>query len=319
MSGRGGRRAGMTLRRLVVSLVSGIALVAGIIGPAGPAGAAFPGPDGRIAFGSTRPGNQAIFSMKADGTDVRQLTHFRKNFQTANPNWSPDGSKIVFQAGPDFKDRDIWIMDGDGANAHRVFADPWFLDRTPNFAPDGQTIVFARSGDETTSIWTVSVSGKHLMQLTPGTEDVFDFYPAYSPNGSEIAFSSFGRGGRIAAVYVMKADGTHVHRITPARLAGSEPDWSPDGSQITFWSHCCDPNNPEIWVVNADGSGLRQLTDPDPSHDFSPVFSPAGDKISFERDAPDFSTSSIYVMNPDGTDAHDIQDDAYQPSWGPNP
>ncbi len=306
----------MTLRRRFVPLACGVTMIAGVVGAAVPAGAAFPGPDGRIVFGSTRSGNQAIFSMEPDGSEVQQLTHFNKNFQTANPSVSADGSHIVFQAGPDFRDRDIWIMDEDGSNAHRVFKDPWFFDAAPSFAPDGQTIAFHRCNEESCSIWTVSVSGTHLTQLTPGTNDVTDLFPAYSPDGSEIAFSSFGRGGKIAAVYVMNADGSGIHRITPARLSGAEPDWSPNGAQITFFSHCCDPKPAQIWVVNADGSGLHQLTSPHPSPDFSPVFSPKGDKIAFERDAD--STSSIWVMKPDGSGLKDIQDDAYQPSWGTN-
>ncbi len=115
------RRMKMPVRLWVVAVT---ALIAGLAVPVTAVHAAFPGPNGRIAFVSTRTGSQVLFTMKPDGSDVRQLTHFGKNFQTAIPNWSADGAHVVFQAGPDFSERDIWMIDADGANAHRVFKDP---------------------------------------------------------------------------------------------------------------------------------------------------------------------------------------------------
>src|SRR5215471_19628768 len=63
--------------------------------PTAPSG----GHAGRIAWQGFLDQNQttaAIFSAKADGTDVRQLTHPNPGDQDANPDWSPDGSKILF-------------------------------------------------------------------------------------------------------------------------------------------------------------------------------------------------------------------------------
>jgi TolB protein len=305
--------------RLLIPLVAlGGFVVGGLAWPA-PAGAAFPGSNGRIVFGSLRTGTQALFTMKPDGSGVRQLTHFGTNFQTAVPSWSPDGAHVVFQAGPDFRERDIWVIDADGSNAHRVFKDPWFFDGNPSYSPDGKSIVFFRGVEESASIWRVDVDGTHLTQLTPQTNDVFDGHPQYSPDGSRIAFNSFNRDGVIGAVYVMRWDGSHIRRLTPARLGAADPNWSPDGSRITFFIHCCAPKTDEIWAINADGTGLQRLTQPAPSNDFDGVYSPTGNKIAFERDTPDFSSSSVFVMKADGTGLVDIQDDAYQPSWQPVP
>jgi Tol biopolymer transport system component len=305
--------------KLVTAVLAVSTVVGSVVAGAAPAHASFPGPDGRIAFIGVRTGNQAIFTMKPDGSDVQQLSHFGKHFQTALPSWSADGRFLVFQAGRDRRDRDIWMMDADGTDAHRVFADPWLFDAVPGFSPDGRTVIFTRCGEEGCSLWTIGTDGKDLTQLTPGGHDVTDFTARYSPDGSRIAFESFGRGGVIAAVYVMDADGSHMRRLTPARLSARGPDWSPDGSKITFWTHCCDPKNAEVWVMNSDGTGPTRLTHPYPDHDTFTVFSPLGDRIAIERDSPDFSTGSVYVMNPDGTGLTDIQDDAFQPSWGPNP
>src|ERR1700726_409609 len=57
-------------------------------------------PDGRqISFGSDREGNGKlnIFVMNADGSDIRQLTHFQTPIESGDTNWSSDGTEIIFE------------------------------------------------------------------------------------------------------------------------------------------------------------------------------------------------------------------------------
>ncbi len=84
-------------------------------------------PDGsRISFGSNREGGGKlnIFTMKADGSDVRQVTHFLPPYESGDTSWSPDGQKIVFEWDVDGKGQsdpnaraEVWIVNADGTGA----------------------------------------------------------------------------------------------------------------------------------------------------------------------------------------------------------
>lgn len=307
--------------RLGIAVTLG--LTVGLVGIATPAAATYPGTNGRIAFDSDRSGgDHNIFTMKPDGSDVRQLTFLTADQGAAlDQAWSPDGRKLVFEErNTDGSVRQIYEMDADGANQHLLFSDPSFIDRYPTFSPDGRKVLFTRCRPdfEACAIYTVKSDGRGMTAIThfDVKHNVLDQGAEYSPDGRKIAFASVNRGGVIAAIYLMTAQGSNVRRVTPTALEGLEPGWSPDGKRIVFSANCCDPVPPQIWTVHPDGSGLTQLTFADPGYDFTPKFSPEGDRIVFERDSSDFSTSSILTMNPDGSDVTTIQADGFVPSWG---
>ena len=82
-------------------------------------------------------------------------------------------------------------------------------------------------------------------------------YPAWSPDGRHIAFTSFGDDNW--DIYVMDADGSNVTQLTNHPAADSSPAWSPDGQRIAFQSDR-DGNEGGVYVMDADGSGVTQLT-----------------------------------------------------------
>lgn len=289
------------------------------------ASATFPGESGRIAFSSDRyGGTHNIFTMKPDGSEVRQLTFVTAARGAAFfASWSPDGTKLVFQErNADLSVRQIWVMDRDGSNQHRLFSDPGYFDFLPSYSPDGTSVVFfrCRTDFEACAIYRVSADGHGLTAIThlDAARNVVDVSPEYSPDGRTIAFTSFNRGGVIAAIYLMDTRGRNIHRVTPTALEATDPDWSPDGSRLIFSTHCCNPLHSAIWSMHSDGTGLQQLSFPGASHDFNPEYAPGGQRIVIERDSPDFSTSSIVTMTATGSNVDTIQPDAFLPAWGPS-
>jgi Tol biopolymer transport system component len=313
------------VKRRMIAVVIGFGMpVLGLLAVGGPAEAAFPGPDGRIAFVTAAGGCCNISTMNPDGSEVTQLTYVAVGNAASEPFWSPDGKAIVFDRqkfGAAFRSQ-IWIMNRDGSGAHRLLADPFFVDLNPSYSPDGNRIVFTRCRPDfaACAVYRMNPAGTGLTAITPLKVSVKDFRARYSPDGSTIAIDSSGRGGVQSAVYLMNPDGSNIRRLTRPGLLATSPEWSPDGSRILFSTNCCAVTlTAEVWVINADKTGLQQLTFPGQRHDFSPSFAPVGDKIAFERDSADFSHFAVWVMNSDGTGLTKIRGNSGEPAWGTAP
>jgi Tol biopolymer transport system component len=264
--------------------------------------ATYPGKNGRIVFTE----GVDIWTMNPDGSDARNLTSFGSSGKAACcASWSADGKTLVFaEADSSTAPGQIWMMNADGSNRHKVLNDPKFVDNDPSLSPDGTTIAFDRcpldsSGCEIFQMQSDGSGLKPLIRFGPNT-DIFDVAPVYSPDGKTIAFTSFNRAGLITAIFLMNADGSHIRPITPPGLEAWLADWSPDGNAIAFSTRVNYPPNtvtPQIWIMNKDGSGLNQFTFPGAAHDFWPAFAPEGNAIAFERDNADFTQFVIFVKD----------------------
>ncbi len=96
----------------------------------------------------------------------------------------------------------------------------------------------------------MNADGTEVRQLTDN--DDWDWFPAWSPDGTRIAFESDRDGDD--EIFVMKADGTQVRQLTDNDDRDSGPAWSPDGKHIAFVSNRY--GNSEIFVMNADGTDV---------------------------------------------------------------
>ena len=217
-------------------------------------------PDGnRIAFWRTSGAyGSDVYVMDADGGNVTLVA--RNGYQ---PTWSPDGKQLAFGCGGICVIR----LDGTGrrvVTTHEVqpaVPAQCIRDSDPTWSPNGTTIAFSRWPDsripETmclpliaafmfpfdfwTEVWFVESdgTGQRVLRDADGRPLTYAGWPAWSPDGSQLAF--FALHGGYEAIKVANADGSNLRdvvRRTPANfeefLGG--PDWSPDGRQVVLGS-----------------------------------------------------------------------------------
>ncbi len=142
-----------------------------------------------------------------------------------------------------------------------------------------------------------------------------DYDPAWSPDGTKIAFSAFsGRSYYRGQIFVVNPDGSGRKQLTNNPKDNFNPTWSPDGTKIAFTRGAY--RHADIFVMNADGSGQVNLTN-HPADDLFPAWSPDGTKIAFTTDRS--TIYQIFSMNTDGSGQTNLTDDpALGPAWSPD-
>jgi hypothetical protein len=118
--------------------------------------------------------------------------------------------------------------------------------------------------------------------------------PAFSPDGSRIAFTST-RDGQ-AEIYVMDADGSGAGRLTNAPGADGDASFTPDGQAVAY--HSQRTAHRQIYVQPITGSDATQLTQ-EPADNSQPTVSPDGETIAFVSNRE--GNSHIWLMAKDGT------------------
>ena len=96
-----------------------------------------------LANGLVKPTKMELFVMKADGSDVRQVTH--NGAANFCPYFHPDGKRIIYESNfgdPKGREFDLWLIGKDGSNPERLTTAEGF-DGFPMFSPDGKLIVWA--------------------------------------------------------------------------------------------------------------------------------------------------------------------------------
>jgi Tol biopolymer transport system component len=171
------------------------------------------------------------------------------------------------------------------------------------------------TGDGNVDVYSVKPSGNALRRLTQAPS--FDACPAYSADGTSIAFCS-ARSGTLE-IWTMNANGTYQHQLThTGRMAGF-PDYSPDGARIAFFGRLPGDTNDDVFVVNSDGTGLVRLTS-DPGNDQYPAWSPDGSKLAFLNDRS--GVAQVWVMDADGGNPQQSTTDPAPkdqvPDWSPD-
>jgi Tol biopolymer transport system component len=177
--------------------------------------------------------NAGIWIVNADGSGAHQVTQRTPGTSwDFGPQWSPDGSKLVFYRADLSIDADaVFTVDVDGSDEFQVT--PWALGAGdhPDWSPDGNWLLFrVQPGDGSSNVYKAHTDGTGLTNLTHEPAGGHQYLSSgFSPDGTMIVSARTpGSGPEGAAdVVVMNADGSNVHPVTDTRLWDSGADWGP--------------------------------------------------------------------------------------------
>ena len=213
---------------------------------------AFSNTGGRLAFASDRSGHMQIYVQGPLGDRLTRLT----NSATADysPSWSSDDSKIVFTREVTPGHTQIFVMNKDGSGQVNI-SNTANNDIQPSWQPGGNKIVFASDRDAKfgvntyLEVYTMNPNGGAVTRLTFNDNGI-DYFPAWSPDGRTIAFSS-DRSTNVVGylgaldIYTMTEDGLNQTNITKNGRGDVAPSFSPDGRSIVFMS---DRDSPSLYA-----------------------------------------------------------------------
>jgi Tol biopolymer transport system component len=146
----------------------------------------------RLVITRANESKYALYTVKLDGSGLKQITPDGMDFNFCNGSWSPQGNEIVFSAhvpnGPNglrISHSSIWVVHFDGTGLRQLpiagpcgglLSDPTtFGCFNPVWSPDGRKIAFGRNiADEQRDLYTVNADGSGLFQVTH-TPDISEF------------------------------------------------------------------------------------------------------------------------------------------------
>jgi len=248
-------------------------------------------PNGReLAFiGGSGFLSSDVYVASVTGAKPRAVTSLHSSMRGVA--WTPDGRELVFDSDHQGTPT-LWRVPRSGGYPEllSVAADNA---HNPSIAAHGNRLVFDHYAIDS-NIWKAPLSpADHTapIRLIATTQQECD--PAFSPDGSRIAFAST-RGGSFE-VYVAAADGSNAVQLTSTKTGTTgSPAWSPDGKQIAFDARV--NGQGDIFVIGADGGTARRLTN-GPLDSEVPSWSRDGRWIYYSTDG---SGVPIYKVSPQG-------------------
>ena len=264
-----------------------------------------------------------IWMTGAQGTNGQELLDDPPGLNNHHPDWSPDGSQVVFMAeyapamgsshpGADYPHSDIWIAEADGSHAKLLYESPADMpwSEYPAWSPDGSSVLIAawdkeRNIEVATRSALVAIDvrtgkGKEIAVLEGHHQMLSD--PRWSPDGTAIV-CSIGRFNDDdteftgEALAVLRREGGQWSK--PSRITGFSdyagyPDWGGPDDRIVFATH-----DRSVFFFIVDNSGGRITTTTPGSR-------------------------NLYTIRPDGSDRREVTagtavaDSAGQPTWMPD-
>lgn len=213
--------------------------------------------DGVIFTASSPEGGAEIYRLDADGVPANLSNHEGADNW---PEYSPDGSKILFQSRRNGA-FDLFVMEADGSGLRQLTDDPDH-DYVASWSPDGTEIYFGswrvEAGDEARSVhfYVMNADGsgqRRFMRDSPGASGAL----APSSDGTRFLFAK-KISEDVAEIFVFVRATGEVRQLTFDGVSAGSPSWSPDGARFAYYSDRGDEGS-SIIVIDADGSDRRTL------------------------------------------------------------
>lgn len=240
-------------------------------------------PDGnQVAFvGYERQQGGGIFTTLVGGEKPLRLTD---NPNDCCPTWSPDSRQIGFVRWSG-KEMSVYVISALGGSEHKIYTGR-STDRTQcdriDWSPDGKVLAFSEPIETglRSRITFLSFSDLTTRPLTsPSNQEEYDCEPAFSPDGTSVAFIRGSFGGTLGELFVQTVPGGDRRQLTSGNSSGT-PVWTQDGREIVFTSQF--GGLPSLWRVSASGgtprpvAGVGEMT-------FSPSISRKGNQLAYQH------------------------------------
>ena len=269
------------MRHLGVWLVVGLA-TGTCLGMSGAAAASDSRPsdaEARIVFSSDRSGPWRLWTVRPDGSSLRELTKAGDDEHDVDPVFSPDAKQILLTSTRGGS-TGVWTVAADGSGAQRICDGD-----QAEWSPDGKQIALRRKE----RIWIRQLATGQEKTLTPDDWPHCSG-PAWSPDGKRIAFACRWDAGN--ALFLVDAAGGKPVSLYDKKGA-CEPHWSSDGSRLVYETetHICtiDPDGKKNRLVTYFGGVQRYAR-----------FSPDGKSIVYCQGASERGPWELYTIPAQG-------------------
>jgi Tol biopolymer transport system component len=252
----------------------------------------------KIAFTRSTGGGTNLLVINADGSGLTKVTPpSMAQSQNVAPSWSPDGTRIVFSSNYDGNYELYSLKLGSPYATQLTKTSAPIQNLDPAWSPSGSAIVFSQSGNPagtaspSAELYQLKLGSTLPSRLTRTIRGQGDVAPSYSPDGTQIAFSSDRAGN--SDVYLLDLAARSVTQLTTSTKSDTQPSFAPDGSAVVFvstrsgatelWAQSLatfTPGPPEPIQLTSDGQskadpGWASPSYPQPVGPPSPIEPPA--------------------------------------------
>lgn len=254
-----------------------------------------------------RPGQTSELTVIGrDGSNRRVI--FVAGEVIEAPNWTPDGSALIFNAGGE-----IWRIAADGSEGPTRIETGALRDLNNDhvLSPDGRTIYLSANDGH---LYSVAVTGGEPLRVSNTHATPHHYYlHGISPDGATLAYVAVeGPAGRKRVnIFTIPAAGGPDTRLTDLPAPHDGPEYSPDGKWIYFNSERASPGHAQCFRMLADGTGVEQLTS-DERVNWFPHVSPDGQAVAYlsyppgTQGHPADKDVVLRLMLPDGSGRRDV-------------